>query len=158
MRKFYLIILLSCVILVVSGGFTEKGIIILDSSATFGAVDISDSSGVVKISGTSSTVKYTLTLTNNQENNITVVSITPVLSDTLASKVLNKNTTISINETIPKGNSINVSGEIILNAKELSKEEINSLEPMVKKIKIIEERTTQNGKRIQEEKTIRYSF
>lgn len=143
MRKFYLVMLL-CVLLVVSGcskkeNTTEKGIIISVISSSIGAV------GQNTNDFENQSFKYTITLTNNEENNITVVSITPVLSDTFASKISDKNITVNVNKTIPKGNSINVSGEIIFNAKELNKEQIISMKPFVKEVKIVEERTIQNS-------------
>lgn len=156
LKKFCLLVSL-CVFLVVSGCL-KKGIIISGVSATFGGADISDASGTTIISGIPSGLKYTMTLTNIEYYDLTVVSSTPVLSDSFANKVFNKNITVDVNKTISKGESIDVSGEIIFNEEELKKEEINHLIPMVKEFKIVEERTLGEKRIIRKEKTIRHSF
>lgn len=85
--------------------------------------------------------KYTVTLTNNDTTDITIVSVSPVLSEKFLERVSNKDTLIQVNKTILQGNSLDINGEIIFNAKGLTKEQIVTLDPFVKEIKIIEERT-----------------
>jgi hypothetical protein len=143
MRKICLTILL-CIALIISGCSTKKsleeeGISISAISSSIGAV------GQNTNDFENQSFKYTITLTNNEEANITVVSITPMLSENFASLVSDKNVTVDINKTISKDSSIDVSGEIIFNTKGLSKEQIISLEPFVKEVKITEERTIPNS-------------
>jgi hypothetical protein len=140
-RKIFLIILLF-VLLIITGCSTkeivnQKGISLSGVLTSIGAVG-ENTNGFEKQS-----FKYTITLTNNDDDNITVVSITPVLSEVFANAVPDKNVTVKVNRTISKGNSINVSGEIIFNTKGLSKEQIISMKPFIKEVKITEERTIQ---------------
>jgi hypothetical protein len=85
--------------------------------------------------------KFTVTLTNSEAADIAIVSVKPVLSEKFLERVSNRDTTIQVNQIIPKGSSLDVSGEIIFDAKGLTKEQIVSLEPFVKEVIIIEERT-----------------
>lgn len=157
MRKVYFIMLLPFLLVISGCSKNEKDIILENLYSTSGTVDIIDSSGLVKVSGTSSSIKYTFDLTNNG-NDITVISVTPVLSDKLTTKVLDKNVTININKNISKGESTKVAGEIVLDENKLMKEQIDSSEIKVKEFKVIKERNTRNGKKVQVEKTIPFSF
>jgi len=85
--------------------------------------------------------KYTITLTNNDAADITIVSVEPVLSEEFIERALNEDRIIQVNELIPHGSSIDVTGEIVFDAKGMTKEKIISMEPFVKEIKIVEERT-----------------
>lgn len=84
--------------------------------------------------------KYTITLTNNEASDIKLVSLTPVLSDKIFERVSNKETEIEVNKTISKEGNLDVTGEIIFDSKGLTKEQIVSLQPFIKDVKIIEER------------------
>jgi len=66
--------------------------------------------------------------------------MTPILSTAFASLVSDENVTLDINKTILKEGSIDISGEIIFNAKGLSKEDIADLQPFIEEVKITEER------------------
>lgn len=85
--------------------------------------------------------KYTIALTNNEAAEITIVSVNPILSEKFLQRVSNKDTIIQVNKTISQGSSLEVTGEIIFDAKGLTKEQIVSLEPFIKEVKIVEERT-----------------
>lgn len=85
--------------------------------------------------------KYTITLINNEAADMSIVSVKPVLSEKFLERASNGNAEIQLDKVIPKGGSLEVSGEIIFDAKGLTKEQIISLEPFVKEVKIIEERT-----------------
>lgn len=84
--------------------------------------------------------RYTITLTNNDVSDIKIVSIEPVLSEEFIERALDEDRIVHVNEQISHGNSIDVSGEIIFDAKGLAKEQIVSMKPFVKKVRIIEER------------------
>jgi len=84
--------------------------------------------------------KYSVIITNNEAIDITIVEIMPLLSEKFLERVSNKDTMIKVNKTISKGSSLEVSGEIIFDARGLTKEQIHSLQPFVKEVKIIEER------------------
>jgi hypothetical protein len=51
---------------------------------------------------------------NNGPTDITIVSVTPVLSETFIERAVNKNTIIPVNKIIPQGNILGVTGEIYL--------------------------------------------
>ena len=84
--------------------------------------------------------KYTITLTNNEATDIQIVSVKPMLSEEFIERVSNNDTIIQVNKTIPQGSSIDITGEIIFDAKGLTKEQIVSMEPFVKEVRITEER------------------
>ena len=84
--------------------------------------------------------KYTITLTNNEATDIKIVSVKPMLSEEFIERVSNNDTIIQVNKTIPQGSSIDITGEIIFDAKGLTKEQIVSMEPFVKEVRITEER------------------
>ena len=85
--------------------------------------------------------KYTITLTNNEAADIRIVSVKPVLSEGFIERVSDEDTIVQVNKLIPQGSSLDVTGEIIFDATGLTKEQIVSLEPFIKEIKVIEERT-----------------
>jgi len=85
--------------------------------------------------------KYSVTLTNNETTDITIVEVMPVLSEKFLERVSNKDTMIKVNKTISQGSSLEVNGEIVFDARGLTKEQIHSLQPFVKEVKIIEERS-----------------
>lgn len=84
--------------------------------------------------------KFTITMTSNEAADISIVSVKPVLSEKFLERASNGDVAIQVNKVITKGSSLNVSGEIIFDAKGLTKEQIISMEPFVKEVKIIEER------------------
>ncbi len=127
-----------CFLLVVPGCSTketidEKGISVSGISSSIGGVGPNTSDFETQ------RFNYTITLTNNDEKDIKVVLIVPVLSEAFAEKVSDKNITVDVNKTISKGNSIDVTGEIIFDTKGLSKEQIMNLQPFVKEVKVIQE-------------------
>lgn len=107
MRKFYSIVLLF--VILIFSGCSNRGVVISEGTSTFGAVDIWDTAGTVLISGNPSALKYNMVLTNSEYYDIKVVSITPILSNTYASKVLSKDITVNVDKTISKGDSIDIS-------------------------------------------------
>lgn len=85
--------------------------------------------------------KFTITLTNNEAADIMIVSVRPILSEKFFERASNKDTVMQISRSISQGGSLDVTGEIIFDAKGLTKEQIVSLEPFIEEVKIIEERT-----------------
>lgn len=84
--------------------------------------------------------KYTVQLTNNEDDDLKIISIEPILTEKFEKLVSSKDLIKNINEIISKNDYLEVSGEIIFNTKGMSKEEIESMQPFIKEIKIIEER------------------
>ena len=89
--------------------------------------------------------KYTITLSNNEDREIYIASVTPVLSEDFSKRVLESNVTVDVNEKLPGGESIQISCEIIFDAKGMSKEDIVGMEPFVKEVSIIEEKTIEKS-------------
>lgn len=84
--------------------------------------------------------KYTITLKNNDIEDITILSVEPTINSKLIARVLNKETLVYVNKTIVTEDTLEVTGEIIFDASDLSKEQIFELEPFVEDIKISEQR------------------
>lgn len=84
--------------------------------------------------------KYTMILTNNDASDIKIVSVEPVLSEEFFKRASDEDRIIQVNKSIPHGSSIDVSGEIVFDAKGLTKDQIVSMKPFIKEVKIIEER------------------
>jgi hypothetical protein len=112
----------------------QRGIEINGVTTSIGAVDDN-----VKDFDTQS-YKYTIFLTNNDKEELTILSIEPTLNSKLISRILSEETLVSVNKTIRSEESLEVTGEIIFDASGLTKEEIIELKPFVEDIKIIQER------------------
>lgn len=84
--------------------------------------------------------KYTIYLTNNEKEDLTILSIEPTLNSKLNSRILSEEILVSVNKTIRSQESLEITGELIFDASGLTKEEIIELEPFVEEIKIIQER------------------
>ncbi|MGE5679182.1 MAG: hypothetical protein ACM3ZR_14100 [Pseudomonadota bacterium] len=85
--------------------------------------------------------KYNITMINNGPEEIAIASVKPVLSDAFLERVPEGELAVQINKTIAPGGNLEVSGEIIFDAKGLTKEQIIGMEPFVKELEIIEART-----------------
>ncbi len=84
--------------------------------------------------------KYTITLTNNDIEDLAILSVQPTINSKLVTRVLNTETLIHVNKTIVSEDSLEITGEIIFDASDLTKEQIIELEPFIEDIKITEER------------------
>ena len=84
--------------------------------------------------------KYKVQLNNNEDDDLKIISIEPILTEKFEKLVLSKDLIKNINEIISKNDYLEISGEIIFNTKDMSKEEIESMQPFIKEIKITEER------------------
>jgi len=113
----------------------KQGIDIAGSTSSIGAV------GENTNDFDTQSYKYAFTLTNNEAADITIVSAEPVLSEKFLERVSDGDTTIQVNRVVSQGESIEVTGEIIFDATGLTKEQIVSMEPFIKEVRIVEERT-----------------
>ena len=84
---------------------------------------------------------YNLTITNNDVVEINLLEVKPVLHSPFAELVLQDDISVQVKKAIPAGGSIQVEGTIIFDATGLSKDEILNMEPFIKEVKLIEERT-----------------
>lgn len=138
-KKIIIMVILSIIILAAgcSSSKPERigGIEITDISSSIGAVD--GNTGDIE----TQSFKYTITLKNNEAADMTIISVRPVLSEELLERISNKDITLQVNQVIRPENSLGISGEIIFDAKGLTKEQIIGMEPFVDEIRIVEERT-----------------
>lgn len=84
---------------------------------------------------------YIVTLKNNEPQELSILSIEPVLSAGFRERALGGTAPVQVNGVIPAGGSMEVSGEITFDAKGLSKEQIIDMEPFVVEVEITEGRT-----------------
>lgn len=117
----------------------ETGIVITDIMSGIG------SAGENTNDFETQSFKFTITMKNNEAADIGIVSVRPVLSEKLLERVPNKDTTINVNKVIAKGTSLSVSGEIIFDARGLTKEQIAGIKPFVQEVRLIEERTIEKS-------------
>ena len=137
-KKFSIMILIAILLLSTAcsndSEINKQGIEINSLSTSIGAV------GSNTADFETQSFKYNITLTNYEATDINIVSVKPMLSEKFLERVSNEDTIIQVNRIIPQGSSLDVAGEIIFDAKGLTKEQIIGLEPFVKEVKIIEER------------------
>jgi hypothetical protein len=74
---------------------------------------------------------YTFTVQNNGSQEIFIQSMSPVLSTSIAGKVLNEQISVPVNKAIAPEQRIDISDELWLDTRNLSKEEIVALEPFI---------------------------
>jgi hypothetical protein len=143
-NKIYISILLSALILL-SGCSTNKpadkvsSIEITNIVTSIGAVgnNINDSD--------TQSFKFTITLVNNEPTDITIVSVTPILSEIFLERAADKNKIMPVNRIVSPGGSIDVTGEVIFDAKGMTKDQIVNLQPFIKEVKIADERIIQKS-------------
>ncbi len=138
-KKASIIILLSILLLLTACSTKNT----LDKVGTIDIAAISSSIGAVGENTNNfdtQSFKFTITLTNNDTTDINIVSVKPILSEKFLERVSNKDTLIEVNRTVSQGGNLEVNGEIIFDAKGLTKDQIFNLQPFVKEIKITDER------------------
>ncbi|MGM9988325.1 MAG: hypothetical protein ACI35O_14005 [Bacillaceae bacterium] len=138
MKKSYLILCIFAIFILSSCSkeepIAESGISISQKQTSIGPVE-ENMNDMDKQS-----FKYKLTLTNHEENDLKIISLEPILSEEFKKTVLSDELTLTINKTISKNTSLEVSGEIIFNSKGLNKEQLSDMQTFIKEIKINEER------------------
>ena len=81
---------------------------------------------------------YYLTLHNYEDENFFVKSVEPVFGEKIQDRIVSKNVKVLVNREIKSKQSLSVSGEIIIDTENLSKEEIIAIEHYIKEFKIVE--------------------
>jgi hypothetical protein len=84
---------------------------------------------------------YTITLVNHETAEVQILSLEPTLAEGFNARVISQDIKVDVNQAIAPGGTLQVSGEILFDAKGLTKEEIEALQPFVKDFRITEERT-----------------
>ncbi len=138
MKKIKLFILLAFLLIITSCTSKEitsnNGLTITSIISSIGAANETQDQFQIQ------SFKYTITLTNNEKEDIKIETLTPVLTEGFSKIIYDNNVTLKINQIVKKNSSLNISGEIIFNAKGLEKKDIIGLKPFVKEVKIIQER------------------
>lgn len=84
---------------------------------------------------------YSINLANESENNIFIKSIRPSVNEIIKNKILSKDIVVKVNKAIKPNEAIEISGEIIIDTKGLTKEDIVKLEPFITDLKVSTEET-----------------
>ena len=74
---------------------------------------------------------YTVSLQNNQNQDVFIRQITPLISDSNTGRIQTSELDIPVNKTLSPGEFMSASGEFRFDAAGLSKEQILELEPFV---------------------------
>lgn len=83
---------------------------------------------------------FTVTLLNNEKSEIYISWIEPILSEKFLQKAEKKENKIIVEKSILPDEYIKISGEIIFNAKGMTKKEILNLEPFIETIRVSSEK------------------
>jgi len=84
---------------------------------------------------------YSFCLTNEDNDAVYIKAVEPVIGTGISNRVVTEKLEVLIEKEIPANRSMEISGEIVLDTKGLSKQEIVSLEPFITGIKITSEKT-----------------
>ena len=105
------------------------GLQIYSMTTGVGAADNNDIMDKQKLS-------YSITLTNEENRDIYVKSITPILGDGISNIVITEELTVIVEKSLPANQSLKINDELIIDTEGLSKEEILDLQPFITDIKI----------------------
>ena len=84
-------------------------------------------------------VSYSITLTNEGDQDIYVKSIKPILAEKVSDRVTSEELIVIVEKPLTTGQNIEIKGEFIMNTAGLSKEEIVELGPFITNIQILSE-------------------
>ncbi len=79
---------------------------------------------------------YSIELTNENLINTKIISVEPILKDSIRDMVLDDNLAVDVNKIVSPGDTITIEGALIIDTKGLSKDEILNLEPFIAGIKV----------------------
>jgi hypothetical protein len=84
---------------------------------------------------------YSVDLSNENDKSIFIKSIQPLVNETIKDKILSKEVLVTVNKDVKSNETIQISGEIIIDTKGLTKLDLEKLEPFIMDIKVISEET-----------------
>ena len=84
---------------------------------------------------------YSIALSNNDKDDVFIKEITLVLPPEFEKILINKQLTVQVNKTIDTNSSIDVKGDLEFNAASMTKEDIVKLNPSIKLVKVVSEKT-----------------
>ena len=79
---------------------------------------------------------YSISVANKNVKTIFIKSVQPTINERVKNKILSEETIVAVNKDIKPKETIEISGEIIIDTSGLTKEEIVALEPFITAIKI----------------------
>ena len=85
--------------------------------------------------------QYDITLHNGNKDDIYITHIDPIINSKLSDRLLTDDNKVIVEETLASETAVVISGEFSYNAKDISKEEMISWNPIVEGIKIYSEKT-----------------
>jgi len=139
-KIFFIMISVLCVFLFLIGCNNTKvhnqakgGLIIRNWSSGLGSVNENDLD--------KSVFSYSIHLTNENEKAVFVKSVQPIVKQNIKNMILSENTSIAVNKTINSNETIEITGEIIVDTKGLTKADIVKLEPFITDMKVSSEET-----------------
>jgi hypothetical protein len=84
---------------------------------------------------------YSINLTNENEKNIFIKSIQPLVNEGIKNKIISNEMAVDVNKDIRPNETIQINGEIIVDTKGLTKSDIVKLEPFITDIKVSTDET-----------------
>jgi hypothetical protein len=84
-------------------------------------------------------VSYTVTLYNDTNQEIYISFIEPLLNNEIFERLVKQGTRLDINKRIEANSSLNVEGQFVFDAADLSKQEIAALKPIIKGFRLVTE-------------------
>jgi hypothetical protein len=109
----------------------QNGLQVSDMSTALGAVG--DSLDKTKFS-------YTITIYNKEDEDIYISQVEPILGKDAKDRLISSDLKVDVEKTVSANESIEIKGEIILDTKEISKQQIVELEPFITGIKVLSEK------------------
>jgi hypothetical protein len=82
---------------------------------------------------------YSFSLTNEDKTDVYIKSVEPIINDSIKSRIQGDSISTDVNRDLQPNSTIQVTGELILNTKGLSKSDIIGLQPFANGIKISSE-------------------
>jgi hypothetical protein len=109
----------------------QNGLQVSDMLTALGAVG--DSLDKTKFS-------YTITIYNKEDEDIYISQVEPILGKDAKDRLISSDLKVDVEKTVSANESIEIKGEIILDTKEISKQQIVELEPFITGIKVLSEK------------------
>ncbi|TYP47666.1 hypothetical protein [Thermosediminibacter litoriperuensis] len=112
-------------------GKSQNGLQITDMSTALGAVG--DSLDKTKFS-------YTMTVYNKDNEDVYITWVEPILGENVRKRLISSELKVDVEQTVSANESIEIKGEIILDTKGMSKQQVMELEPFITGIKVSSEK------------------
>ena len=129
------IILVGCSRTVNIPDIQRPGLEISSMGTGLGAVDVNDTNHDIQ------RFSYSIALANNDKDEVYIKETILVLTPEFEKILITKQLTVPVNKTILPKSSIDIKGSLDFNAAGMSKDDILKLNPRIKSVKIVSEKT-----------------